>query len=346
MAKQKKRRRVNSVRASATQFTLSDEWRAWIVESLLFGTSAADIASVLAGKNVPPGVAEAEIERIAASPAIAGCHSMYERVSQLETALALIHEHRQYAADPKQIDRRPSIDAESFFTHYYAKNTPLVLTDLVRHWPAAHWSPEWLTDEFGHVDVEVSTGRDGDANCDRNFKEHRTTMPLAKFVRQVTDVKGQSNDIYMIANNHNLKRLEFQRLFDDVNLDPVIFDKDRVVGASSFWFGPAGTRTPLHHDVSNILFCQIYGSKRITLIPPTQFSLFADCDGFYAGISADELPDDVFAVTLELKPGEALFIPAGWFHEVTALSVSINISFLNFRRPNNFDWYRPGHKTP
>jgi ribosomal protein L16 Arg81 hydroxylase len=44
-----------------------------------------------------------------------------------------------------------------------------------------------------------------------------------------------------------------------------------------------------------------------------------------------------------LDPGDSLYIPAGWWHRVTSLDVSISFSLLSFRRPNDFSWYRPGH---
>ena len=44
-----------------------------------------------------------------------------------------------------------------------------------------------------------------------------------------------------------------------------------------------------------------------------------------------------------LEPGEALFIPAGWWHHVRALDVSISLAVNHFARPNNYDaWYQPG----
>jgi len=45
---------------------------------------------------------------------------------------------------------------------------------------------------------------------------------------------------------------------------------------------------------------------------------------------------------LALWAGEALFLPAGWWHEVTALQTSMHVSLLAFHRPNAFPWYQPG----
>ena len=45
--------------------------------------------------------------------------------------------------------------------------------------------------------------------------------------------------------------------------------------------------------------------------------------------------------TVDLVEGEALFIPAGWWHRVEALTPSISLGVMPFRRHNTFD-YRPG----
>ena len=37
-----------------------------------------------------------------------------------------------------------------------------------------------------------------------------------------------------------------------------MFDPERWKSCTAFWFGPAGTVTPLHHDTCNILFVQLY----------------------------------------------------------------------------------------
>lgn len=165
------------------------------------------------------------------------------------------------------------------------------------------------------------------------------------------EAAGSSNDLYLVANNRAMDLPAMRALLADVDPDPGLVDRGRdgERGAFSFWFGPAGTVTPLHHDGTNILFCQIFGRKRFTLYAPSETALLEGARGYYAGVSGVERdPSDdprlagVPARIVELSPGETLFLPVGWWHHVRSLDVSISVSFLGLHHPNRFESYRPG----
>jgi len=123
------------------------------------------------------------------------------------------------------------------------------------------------------------------------------------------------------------------------------FDDALLPSSSALWFGPRGTVTPLHHDTSSILFCQVYGSKRVQLISPLELSMYGVAQSLYSRANAEtrqSLPEDVQVLDVTLAAGEALFIPAGYWHQVRALDVSISLALNGFREPNSFDWFRPG----
>ena len=224
-----------------------------------------------------------------------------------------------------------------------------MLTDALSGWPAVgKWTPEYFKAKFATAEVEIVVGRARDPDGDRNFERYRQTTSMAEYVDRVTRA-GESNDLYMIARNQNMLRPELAPLFDDIIWDDALFDRERLDGGSTLWFGPAGTVTPLHHDSTNILFCQIYGRKRVTLISPWETELLHQARGFYSHLDLEHSSADatleqmgVARHQVELQPGEALFIPAGWWHHVKALDISITFSLLNFQRPNNYGWYRPG----
>ena len=133
-------------------------------------------------------------------------------------------------------------------------------------------------------------------------------------------------------------------LQEDIRARPGFFE--RSIGSGiALWLGPAGTITPLHHDQSDILFCQIVGRKRVRLIPPSELAVAEVARGLY-GPSAQAFENDerlkgVVVHDLVLGPGATLFIPFGWWHEVTALDPSISVALNAFADSAN-PWYSPG----
>jgi hypothetical protein len=45
---------------------------------------------------------------------------------------------------------------------------------------------------------------------------------------------------------------------------------------------------------------------------------------------------DATVITVPLNPGDALFIPIGWWHHVRSLDVSMTLTHINFRRRNDY----------
>ena len=54
-------------------------------------------------------------------------------------------------------------------------------------------------------------------------------------------------------------------------------------------------------------------------------------------------PDGAKAQVLEVvvEPGETVFLPLGWWHQVSALDVSLSFSFSNLGLPNQFSYQNP-----
>ncbi|KAI0812837.1 Clavaminate synthase-like protein [Xylaria sp. FL0064] len=114
------------------------------------------------------------------------------------------------------------------------------------------------------------------------------------------------------------------------------------VYSSSIWLGLQPTYTPLHRDPNPNLFCQLVGSKAVRLLRPRAgLSVFQDVrrslgtagnsrfrgpemmdgperDGLHSAIWVE--PDasrEIWQAVLD--PGDALFIPQGWWHSVRSV---------------------------
>ena len=104
----------------------------------------------------------------------------------------------------------------------------------------------------------------------------------------------------------------------------------------NIWVGSENITTTAHFDPQDNLFVQLEGWKRFTISPPSDFSLFDPFPISHPHTrqtqvhfhSSEPLPDSVRVLSIDLGPGEALFLPAGWVHAVEALTPTISVSVV------------------
>lgn len=99
----------------------------------------------------------------------------------------------------------------------------------------------------------------------------------------------------------------------------------------NFWMGAPGARTHPHYDRPHNFFSQIAGRKRFLVASPSVFMtkglhpILHPHDRQCPYIS--EAPSSIVDVLLaELIPGDLLYLPPMWLHDVTALGPEISIS--------------------
>lgn len=332
---------------------LAPEWAEWLIDNYVEGVPREALLERLTSAGVPGPLAKQALFEL-------GQTTVFRAIRQKLTGRDQLHELselRRLLLAPtlaELVHRHANVTRTEFFERYYAGNRPVILSDVTRGWPALErWkNPAYFAEKFGDEVISVCMGRDADPKCDRNFQNHVSQMTMRDYAKWVTSTK-ESNDGYLISNNRLLENEAFFALIEDVIAPADYVDEARFRTFMSFWFGPAGTRTPLHHDGNNILFCQVVGRKEFYLVSPFETGLLVRADGYYAhqpvppGMEHEGLrpADETFpypAVRIVLEPGEALFLPVGWWHQVRSLDVSVSISYLNFWQDNHFEWYAPG----
>jgi hypothetical protein len=320
-------------------------WRSWITENLALGVPDEEVLGVLKEAGVPWEAARREIERAQDHPYAAAATRLGRRYGWVESLLDLYGDLRG-AAGEHDLPRLADASPEAFFRCYFA-NRPVVLAGAAKDWPARRWTLAGLRERFGAAEVEVMTGRDANPEHAWQHDAHRTPMTFGAYLAMVESA-GETNDHYMVARNENWRRA-LAGLTADVRAIPGVLDPRLLPETMTLLLGPAGTVTPLHHDNMNILLCQVLGRKLVRLVPSYQRHLVYPRGGTYSEVDAGD-PDlarhPLFseATVLEtvLEPGDALLIPAGWWHWVKALEISVNVSFHHFAvRGGNHYLYPP-----
>lgn len=324
-----------------TRLGLADEWRRWIAEALHGGAEPRTVVDELVASGAPRSLAMLEVDTIAtAISSLSGRLRRAELALDLTSSLKRLHE----------LETRTLCDRATFVRHYLSTHTPVAFSDVDTLLGVADtWTPRYLLERAGDCTVRVSANRDADprhyVHPEREFSE----MRLADLVERIEHIgragrsgtAGSSNDLYMVSRNRALEG-PMGVILDDIVAVPEFLRQDSWRRAVSLWLGPAGTHTPLHHDTSHILFCQIYGTKHLRLVQASEPGLLFGSNHatFYTDVDPVETGARIHDITV--TPGMGVYIPLGWWHQVDALEPSISLSFTGFADARADDSYRPG----
>ena len=333
---------------ASTAVAIDDGWRQWIAENRLRNCTPESMLGTMTAAGIDPQASASAIVRIERDPVFLAARRLQQLQRKQESVMANLQ--RLWASAPGYavVEKREEPTREVFIERYVHGCRPLVITGLARDWPAMQrWSPADLKQRFGHIDVEIQTERSADPKFEENKLAHRRMARLADFVDQVL-AGGPTNDYYMTANNEALRRPEFAPLLADIGRLPQVCDRAQLPAHASFWFGPAGTVTPLHHDTLMLFHTQVVGRKRWRFISPLQIAHLYNHNNVFSPIDLDHpdlqrYPDFAKAQVLEVvvEPGETVFLPLGWWHQVSALDVSLSFSYSNLGLPNQFSYQNP-----
>ncbi len=261
-----------------------------------------------------------------------------------EWLLDALEQHRQLAPSAAEIERRVALGSDEFLDQYYSAGRPVILAGEMEDWPAlSRWTPAYLKEAVGSAVVEYQGDRSTSAEFEMYKDAHRREIPFDRLIDLITSAAG--NDAYITAYNsaRNTEALAV--------LDRDLGSLDRFLVSTPDqhmmkWIGPSGTVTSLHHDLTNNLIAQIVGRKRIKLIPAAEvgklynsqhvFSEIPDLDDPALDRSRFPLLSTVRSYDVTLAPGEAIFVPLGWWHQVKSLDFSVTLTYTNFRWRN--DW--------
>ncbi|MEL7156374.1 MAG: cupin-like domain-containing protein [Actinomycetota bacterium] len=242
---------------------------------------------------------------------------------------------KQPGADHQEaVDRRDRLSYRAFVTDYRHPNRPVVVTDAIDHWPALErWHPDFFADRYGDRDL----GLDG--------------CSVGELIGRIRQAEHGPVDDLPYLRNVSIDR-HFPELRADISPMPVYvrpnwFENPLVPrrvarNRTDLFIGGRDGRFPyLHHDIYHgfAFIFQLFGEKEFFLIPPEQTPLVypRETDNGMTNVSAItdiEHPDldrfPLFAratpIRCTIRPGDMLFLPAGWWHTATMPTASISVS--------------------
>ncbi len=241
------------------------------------------------------------------------------------------------------ISRYAGVTGSECLDNYYAPGRPVILCGDIADWPAlVKWTPPYLRERVGGAVIECQGGRQDNPRFELDKAAHVRKLPFDQFIDLIAT--GSGNDLYLTAYNAAHNGTALAPLSADLGTIGHILDHAPGQSAGMIWIGPQGTFTPLHHDLTNNLLVQLVGRKRVIMASPAQtpklynhlhvFSEVADLSSPDLDLAAYPLLQGLRLLDITLAPGEALFIPIGWWHQVIALDFSVSMTYTNFRWPN------------
>lgn len=241
-----------------------------------------------------------------------------------------------------QILVRRDVDLKTFRDEIVPANEPVVLAGLVRDWPAvraALASSQTLGEYIRGFDrgkpVQVLNGEPSI----RGHFFYREDMRGLNFVRQPAHIGATIERLLAHAADAHPPAIYIESTptpehlpqFAAANVMPLL---DAVV-TPRIWIGNTLT-VQTHFDLSSNIACVVGGRRRFTLFAPGQLpNLYVGPFDFTLSgppVSMVPLKDPDLrryprfaealkhALHAELEPGDALYIPYGWWHHVESLA--------------------------
>lgn len=235
----------------------------------------------------------------------------------------------------QEIERVETISKKDFYNNFIKKQKPVVVEQLTSDWPAYEkWNLDYIKKMAG--DKTVPLYDDRPVSFKDGFNEAHANMKMADYI-DLLKSKPTNFRIFLYNLMKEVPLLKNDFYWPDLGLR-------LVKQLPMLFFGGENSRVFMHYDIdySNILHFQFNGKKRCVLFAPDQtpylykvpFSLISREDIDFDNPDFDKFPalKQAQGYVTELKHGEMLYMPEGYWHYMKYLTPSFSMSLRAFPR--------------
>ena len=247
---------------------------------------------------------------------------------------------------PKKVRVLSNVSMDAVpFDALFAGNEPVILKGLASQWPmvlagqnCAQTLIDMLTQHYDGKPVLVyegepeMRGRYTYNETVSGFNFNTVRRDLSEVLSEIIALPQKDNPFYYYMNS-----ITFDQTFSGLDkANTLMFNHpefETYPRTSKIWIGNQ-SRASAHYDMPKNIACCVYGKRRFTLFPPTQTPnlypgpLFPTPGGQVVTMADLQEPDfERFpkirealqeAVIADIEPGDVLYYPSMWWHEVEA----------------------------
>lgn len=234
-----------------------------------------------------------------------------------------------------EIERVKTISKEDFYNLYVKKQKPVVVEQLTADWPAYEkWNLEYIKQVAG--DKTVPLYDDRPVSHKDGFNEAHAQMKMSDYI-DLLKAKPTNYRIFLYNLMKEVPVLKNDFKWPDIGLR-------LVKQLPMLFFGGENSKVFMHFDIdySNILHFHFHGKKRCLLFAPDQTPYLYKVP--HALISREDIDFDnpdfnqwpalekAQGLVTELKHGEMLYMPEGYWHYMTYVTAGFSMSLRAFPR--------------
>lgn len=241
--------------------------------------------------------------------------------------------------------------AKSFVEQYQKIGKPVIITGLLKD---CDWNLDYLCQNLG--EQEFLLRYYGHARYQYDKRQWKNIgsgvegkkLPFSKYAELLRDRQAHKHDIYLAKCSIKNTSLDPDNTLNSVGEH---LGLHKAMSDFNIWVGSGGHIECLHFDAVDGTLMQMHGAKKIVLFPPSQmYNLYPfplsihlrhglKLRSWFSQVYPEKPDFEAFPnlkIALQhkyefiLNQGELLYIPAGWWHEVTALGDEMVCSVNRF----------------